>query len=146
MFCYITLQDHGLDGSIANNAVMVECCKFVSTATFYWSIIYTRDVSGMSFAGNVPMSQNSLKISLLFSQFLAGTSSLFKRMLCTKLRVSSPLKFLPLQVLPHCQPIPALQVPLPWDWKCRLYTLLVAADYFFDVWKPDPLPGISHLA
>ena len=88
---------------------MVECCKFVSTANFYWSIIYTRDVSGMSFAGNVPMSQNSLKISLLFSQFLAGSSSLFKRMLCTKLRISSPLKFLPLQVLPHCQPLTTQQ-------------------------------------
>ena len=53
------LQDHGLDGSVANIAVIVECCKFVSTANLSWSILYTRAASGISFAGIASLSHNS---------------------------------------------------------------------------------------
>ena len=69
------LQDYGLDGSVANIAVKVDCCEFVSTASFFWSILYTRAVSGISFAGIVSLSRDSLKTNLR-SQFAALSLSL----------------------------------------------------------------------
>ena len=65
----MTLQNHGLDGSVANIAVIVECCKSVSTANFSWSILYTRTTSRISPARIASLSQDSSKINPRFSQF-----------------------------------------------------------------------------
>ena len=122
----VMLQDDGLDGSVANIAVKVDCCEFVSTASFFWSILYTRAVSGISFAGIVSLSRDSLKTNLR-SQFAALSLSLsrswFRHMCCANFSVSSSLRFSHLQVLPHYQPIPSIRVRLPWGWKGRPFLL-----------------------
>ena len=86
------LQDHGLDSSVTNIAVIVECCEFVSTASFSWSILYTRAAYGTRFARMVSLSQDSSKINLRRSQFAALSRSWFTRVRCASVRVSSPLK------------------------------------------------------
>ena len=70
------LQDHGLDGSVANIADIVQCNEFVSIANFSWSILNTRVTSEKSFAGVVSLSQDSSKIKLRCSQFAALSLSL----------------------------------------------------------------------
>ena len=120
----ITLQNRELDGSVANIAVIVDCCKFVFTVSFSWSILYTRAASGIIFGRIASLSQDISKINPCCSQFVALFFFWIRWMSCTNVRVSSPLRYLPLQMLPHCKPIPTLWVRLPWGWKGRPYYLL----------------------
>ena len=80
LICCLRIQYHASgrwsDGSEANIAVMVECCEFVSTASFSWSILYTIAASRVSFSWIVSLSQDSSKINLRYSQLLTLCSSL----------------------------------------------------------------------
>ena len=80
LICSLRIQYHASgrwsDGSEANIAVMVECCEFVSTASFSWSILYTIAASTVSFSWIISLSQDSSKINLRCSQLLTLCSSL----------------------------------------------------------------------
>lgn len=130
---------------------MVECCKFVSTTSFSCSTLCTRATCGIIFVRIVSLSQGTLNINLDRSPYTALSHSWFTHMRCASLRVSFPLKFLPLQMLPNSQPIPALPAHFPWSWKGLSYSLLPGRDLTIHPWlllpilfKSDPFPTNIH--
>ena len=81
------LQDHGLGGSVTNIAVIVECCEFVSTASFSWSILYTSTFCQSGLFGT-----RQLKDQPTLFTVCSSLSFWFTRVRCANVRVSSPLK------------------------------------------------------
>ena len=148
------LQDYGLDGSVANIAVTAECCKFplleasliVSEQHQNW--IRNKFCQNCLFVSRQPEDEPIMFTVLSSLSLCLSLSFLVKAYVLRQRKSILPLSFLSLQVLPHYQPIPALQARLLWSFKGHFYLLakkgtLVPAAYFFKCGSLTPSRRIS---